>query len=220
MKNAPVRSSIRSPAKISSSLLKDVRGLIESARGQIASAVNVGLVMLNWHVGQRIRRDVLGHERAEYGKKIVATLSQQLMAEYGRGYTVGALSRMMSFAEMYPDRQIVATLSQQLGWSHFVELISFDDSLKRDFYSEMCRIEKWNVRTLRSKINGMLFERAGLSKKPKEVARMELAKLRKKISCRRILSSAIHTFSTSLASKALTVNVTLSPPSSINWNDF
>ena len=81
---------------------------------------------------------------------------------------------------MYPDRQIVATLSQQLGWSHFVELLSLDDTLKRDFYSEMCRIEKWNVRTLRSKMNGMLFERTGLSKKSKEVMRMELAKLRKK----------------------------------------
>jgi len=179
MKKTPIRSSIRNPTKVSSSLLKDVRGLIDSARRQIASAVNAGLVIANWHVGQRIRRDILGQERAEYGQQIVATLSQQLTVEYGRGFTRDTLFRMVQFAEMFPDKDIVATLSRQLGWSHLVEIIALDDSLKRDFYAEMCRIENWSVRTLRSKIGGMLFERTGLSKKPKEVARMELAKLRK-----------------------------------------
>src|SRR5438105_1149696 len=64
------------------------------------------------------------------------------------------------------DKNIVAALSRQLGWSHFVELIAMGDSFKRNFYAEMCRIEKWNVRTLRNRISGMLFERTGLSKKP------------------------------------------------------
>jgi hypothetical protein len=70
---------------------------------------------------------------------------------------------MMRFAECFPEEQIVATLSQQLGWSHFKEIVPLDDGLKRDFYAEMCRIERWSVRSLRQKISGMLFERTALS---------------------------------------------------------
>ena len=65
-----------------------------------------------------------------------------------------------------PDREIVSTLSRQLSWSHFVEILQLKDPLQRDFYAEMCRIERWSVRTLRAKIGGMLFERTALSKKP------------------------------------------------------
>jgi predicted nuclease of restriction endonuclease-like (RecB) superfamily len=65
-----------------------------------------------------------------------------------------------------------------LGWSHFVEIIPFEEDLKRDFYSEMCRIERWSVRTLRKKIGGMLFERTALSKKPDKLIREELDTLR------------------------------------------
>ena len=74
--------------------------------------------------------------------------------------------------------QIVVTLSRQLGWSHFVAIIPLDDDLKRDFYAEMCRIERWSVRTLRQKIAGMLFERTALSKKPEKLIREELDTLR------------------------------------------
>lgn len=173
-----VRHNLPSGKRTTSDLFKDVCALIESARGKVATAVNAALIFRNWHIGNRIRKDILGQERAEYGQRIMATLSQQLTAEYGSGYTIDALSRMVTFASLYADREIVATLSQQLGWSHFVELIPIKDPLKREFYAEMCRIEKWNVRTLRDKIGGMLFERTGLSRKPEEVARMELAKLR------------------------------------------
>jgi predicted nuclease of restriction endonuclease-like (RecB) superfamily len=85
---------------------------------------------------------------------------------------------MIKVAEVFQDQQIVAALSRQLGWSHFVELIPLKDQLKRDFYAEMCRIERWSVRTLRDKINGMLFERTALSRKPEKLAAEELGKLR------------------------------------------
>jgi len=85
---------------------------------------------------------------------------------------------MVQFGEAFPDEQIVVTLSRQLGWSHFVTIIPLDDDLKRDFYAEMCRIERWSVRTLRQKISGMLFERTALSRKPVELAKQELIKLR------------------------------------------
>lgn len=159
-------------------VIVEIRSLIESARSNVASFVNVQLTLLYWSIGKRIQREILKGCRAGYGKEIVATLSQQLAEEYGRGFSRYNLSRMVQFAEYFPEKQIVATLSQQLSWSHFVEIIPLKESLEREFYAEMCRIEQWSVRTLRKKINGMLFERSALSKKPDKLARLELAKLK------------------------------------------
>jgi predicted nuclease of restriction endonuclease-like (RecB) superfamily len=159
-------------------LLVDLRALIEAGRTHVAQAVNAGMVLLYWSVGDRIRREILGEKRAAYGERIVATVSAQLTAEYGRGYSRFALSRMVKFADLFQDRTIVAALSQQLGWSHFVEIIPLDDSLKREFYAEMCRLERWSVRTLRAKVQGMLFERTAIAKKTAEVARREIAAMR------------------------------------------
>ncbi len=108
--------------------------------------------MLNWQIGHRIRKEILKGGRAGYGSRIIPKLSRILVAEYGRGYTPSSLSRMVKFADEFPNNEIVATLSQQLGWSHFIEIIPIRDALERAFYAEMCRIEKWSVRTLRMKI--------------------------------------------------------------------
>ena len=140
---APVAPDVR--------LLGDIRSLIEAGREQVAQAVNAGLVLLYWSVGERIRREILGNKRAEYGKEILQTLSEKLTAEYGRGFGATNLSQMIRFVEAFAEHEIVSTLSRQLGWSHFVEIIPMDDPLKRDFYAEMCRIERWSVRTLRAR---------------------------------------------------------------------
>ena len=166
------------PSAKPSDLFEDIRALIEQARAATARAINSAVTLLYWQVGQRIRRDVLHEQRAEYGEQIVATLSRQLTDEFGRGWNKAALTRMMQFAERFSDPKIVATLSQQLTWSHVVELLPLKDSLQRDFYAEMCRLENWSVRTLRAKIDGMLFERTGLSRKPAELAEQELRALR------------------------------------------
>ncbi len=100
------------------------------------------------------------------------------MLQYGRGFNSTNLHRMVKLSETFPDKQIVASLTQQLSWTHFVMLIPIPDNLKRDFYAEMCRIEKWNVRTLRKKIDSMLFERTALSKKPELVIQAEIERLR------------------------------------------
>lgn len=159
-------------------LLTDIRALIGSARDQVAQAVNAGLVRLYWSVGQRIRQDILSEKRAEYGQRIVQTLSGKLTREYGQGFGRQNLFSMVRFAEVFPDAKIVQTLSGQLGWSHFVELISMADPLKREFYAEMCRLERWSVRVLRMKIGGMLYERTALSRKPAKLAAIEIKKLR------------------------------------------
>jgi len=166
------------PVTISPALLGDLKSLIESARVRVAVGVNAEMVMLYWSIGSRIRRDILGKERAAYGKAIVATVSQQLTLGYGAGFGRANLFAMIRFAEFYPEIRIVQTLSGKLSWSHFVELIKIDDPLQRDFYTDMCRLERWSVRTLQAKIQGMLFERTALSKKPEELARKELAALR------------------------------------------
>ncbi len=85
---------------------------------------------------------------------------------------------MVKLAEYYSDPKIVVTLSQQLSWSHFIAILPVDNDLAREFYAEMCRIERWSVRTLRAKIDGMLFERTALSKKPIDLIAQELQALR------------------------------------------
>jgi len=85
---------------------------------------------------------------------------------------------MLRFAESFPEANIVSTLSRQLAWSHFLELIYLKEPLKRDFYAQMCGQERWSVRTLRERMASMLFERTALSRHPEEVLATELATLR------------------------------------------
>jgi predicted nuclease of restriction endonuclease-like (RecB) superfamily len=159
-------------------ILRDVRQLITDARRQTAVAVNMGLTVLYWRIGKRLSMEVLRNERAAYGEQIVATLSRELVAEFGRGYTEKSLRRMMQFAQSFPEEEIVATLWRQLSWSHFRELLPLNQPFQRDFYAEMCRIEGWSVRTLQQRIDSMLYERTALSKQPDALIRAELASLR------------------------------------------
>jgi predicted nuclease of restriction endonuclease-like (RecB) superfamily len=161
-----------------SALLADLRALIGSARQRIATAAFATQTLLCWHLGRRLLIENLQGARAEYGKQILVTVSRDLAAEYGRGFSYAELARMVQFAQAFPDEAIVVTLSQQLSWSHFHALLPIKDPLARDFCAEMCRIERWNVRTLRQKISGLLFERTALSKKPPATVATEIARLR------------------------------------------
>ncbi len=159
-------------------LVGDLRRLIDESRAGVAQTVNSALVWLYWNIGRRLWDDILKQKRADYGEQIVSAVSRQLIEEYGRGYSEPNLRHMLRIAEMFPDEKILYTLCRELSWSHFRSLIYLNDSLQRDFYIEMCRVERWSVRTLQQKIQGMLFERTALSKKPEQLARQELAALR------------------------------------------
>jgi hypothetical protein len=185
------------PAQKPTALLADLRGLIQQARVGVARAVDSSLTALYWHVGQRIRQDILKEKRAEYGEQIVATLGTQLETEFGRGFGEKNLRRMIRFAEVFPDREIVASLSRQLAWSHFIELIPLEKPLEREFYAEMCRVERWSVRTLRQKIGSMLFERTALSRKPENWRRSNSSNSAKRTRSHPIWFSAIPTSSIS-----------------------
>ncbi len=170
----PEKADLTTPKQ----LIEDLRTLIEDTQQSIATTVNAGLTLLYWQVGNRILTEVVKDDRAEYGKEIVVTVSRQLTIEYGIGFSEKNVRRMIQFAELFPDRQIVVSAVRQLSWSHFTALIPIKDDIKRDFYAEMCRIEKWNVRTLRNKIDSMLFERTALSKKPEELIALEVKALK------------------------------------------
>ena len=173
------KSAAKVPAAIDeAALLGDLRTLVQSARQRIATAAYSTQTLLCWHMGRRLDREHLQGGRAAYGKQILVTVSRELMADYGRGFSHSELTRMVQFAQAFPDEAIVVTLSQQLSWSHFHALLPIKDPLARDFYAEMCRIERWDVRTLRQKVGSMLFHRTALSKRPTSVISAEISKLR------------------------------------------
>ena len=179
MRKETVKQAAKTDGKpLSGDLINDIRRLIETARHNVAVAVNAGLTILYWQIGNRIRQDILEEKRAEYGKEIVVTLSRQLTDDYGNNFSEKNLRRMIQLAEVFPDKEIVVSLIRQLSWTHFIALIPLKDDLQRDFYAEMCRVERWSVRTLRKKIDGMLYERTAISKKPEKLAKKELAALR------------------------------------------
>lgn len=120
-------------------LLAELRGMIVDARQQVAQVANAALTMLYWHIGKRIRHEVLDAKRADYGQRIVASLGRQLASEFGAGFGEKNLHRMIQFAEAFPDEQIVAALRRQLGWTHFKALIPLKDPLKKDLEDAILR---------------------------------------------------------------------------------
>lgn len=161
-------------------LLKDLKTLIEESRLTVVLAVNTALTMLYWQIGKRISVEILKGGRAEYGKQIVASLARQLVKDYGKGFTEKNLRRMIQFSQEFPEEKIVASLMRQLSWTHFTLLIPLKDPLQKMFYAEMCSLEKWSVRTLRERIDSMLYERTALSKKPEKTIKAELDQLAEK----------------------------------------
>jgi predicted nuclease of restriction endonuclease-like (RecB) superfamily len=159
-------------------LVGELRQLIEDSRGRVARAVNSELVLLYWQVGRRLRDEVVGEERGAYGKQVVESVAAALSAEFGRGFGKRNLYYMMQCAEVFPDPEIVHAVRAQLSWTHIRAILAIDDPLKRQFYTELCRLERWSTRTLNQKIDGMLFERTAIAKRPDKVVEQALETLR------------------------------------------
>ena len=164
-------------SEFDNSLYADIKELIEETRFNVAQTVNVSITAMYWKIGDKINNDILENQRAEYGKQIVALISKQLTEEYGKGWSIKQLRHCLRFAETFPDYKKVSSLWRQLSWTHFKTLIYIKDDIRQDFYTHMCLVEKWSVRVLRKKVDSMLFERTAISKKPDELARLELKKL-------------------------------------------
>ncbi len=160
-------------------LVDDLRQIINQTRNRVAVNVNAELTLMYWHIGERINREVLGNERAEYGKRIVSAVSTRLQLEFGsKGFEPRTIHRMMQFASMFPDIKIVTPLVTQLSWSHFLMVMPIKNPLAREFYLTMAAAEHWSKRTLEAKIDSMLYERTAIATKPDELIKQELSELR------------------------------------------
>jgi predicted nuclease of restriction endonuclease-like (RecB) superfamily len=155
-------------------LSEEIKSLVVSSKQQVARTINSTLTLLHWNIGKRIQTELLKSSRADYGSEIVANLSKDLTANFGRGWSKRQLHHCIRFAELYPDSSIVQTLSAQLNWSQIQLITTVDEELKRSFYIELCRLEKWSYRQLQNRIQSMLYERTAISRKPEETIKQDL----------------------------------------------
>jgi predicted nuclease of restriction endonuclease-like (RecB) superfamily len=155
-------------------LSEEIKSLVVSSKQQVARTINSTLTLLHWNIGKRIQTELLKSSRADYGSEIVANLSKDLTANFGRGWSKRQLHHCIRFAELYPDSSIVQTLSAQLNWSQIQLITTIDEELKRSFYIELCRLEKWSYRQLQNRIQSMLYERTAISRKPEETIKQDL----------------------------------------------
>jgi len=144
------KSSVELPATqvlgVAIGLVADIRTLINEAKSGLAVTVNSTLTTLYWRIGRRIHDEILKGARAVYGEQVVATIAKQLEAKHGRGFSAKNLRHMVRLAETFEVEEIVYALSRQLSWTHLRSLIYIDNPLKRNFYLEMCRTERWCYR--------------------------------------------------------------------------
>ena len=158
-------------------IFKGIESIIEKARKKVAVFLNAETTLLYWQVGNYINQQLVSEGRTEYGAKIIATLSQQLTLQYGKGYTYTALTRMCKVSAIF-NIEIIATLSQQLSWSHLIELATIENETKRAFFTQLCVYERWSIRTLREKADTMLFERTAIATQPQTAVTAALNNLK------------------------------------------
>lgn len=144
-------------------LLRDIKVLIEQGRAQAVAAVNSALTLTYWQVGKRINEELLHGERAEYGKQVVDSLAEKLTALYGKSFAAKNLRRMVQFADVFPDSEIVVPLARQLSWSHFLVLIPLKSAKARLFYATKAGESGWSKRMLRQQIERKVFERSEIA---------------------------------------------------------
>ncbi len=166
------------PAKKISQLFEQITKFIEESRKSVAVSVNWEITNLYWNIGTVIRKELFNDKRAEYGKKVVENLSVQLISAYGRGWSQRHLPNCIKFSDVFYDIETLHTLCAELSWSHLRLFMGIDDEMKRSFYMEICKLERWPVRLLQERINSMLYERTAISKKPEETVKKDIEQLR------------------------------------------
>ena len=159
-------------------LLDSIIGLIDQTRHFVAKTVNQELTLLYWKIGKTINEEILKNDRADYGKKIIPSLSEALTKRYGIGFNKRNLQSFIKLNSVIEDITILHTLCAKLTWSHIRSLIYIENDIKREFYIQMSIHERWSVRTLQERMDSMLFERTAISKKPEETIINDLALLK------------------------------------------
>ena len=143
--------------------LKDQIGeLLRKGRARAGQAVNTILVQTYWQIGRHIVEfEQKGSAKAEYGSELLDRLSRDLTAEFGKGFS---RSNLFQIRQFYLKFQNIQTLSGQLSWSHYAEILKADSDLEISFYTRQCEKEHWSVRELKRQMKSMLFHRLALSK--------------------------------------------------------
>ena len=118
--------------------------------------IDTTMTEVYWYVGKITYELSENSIKASYGKKIIDTLSSKLTKEFGSGFSSVSIRRMRRFYEMYP---IWSTVSTELSWAHFQELIKIDRKEERDFYELESIKSNWGCRELRRQINTKLYDR-------------------------------------------------------------
>ena len=151
-------------------IFDNIKELVISSRNKVYSVVNTEMLNLYWNIGKAIMDIQQGDERANYGDYVLEKLSEKLTAEFGKGFSKRNLERMRKFYIYFP---IATTLSSQLSWSHYLELLKIEEEPKRNFYMHECINSRWSVRELQRQRASLLYERLLLSTDKKSV--LELA---------------------------------------------
>jgi predicted nuclease of restriction endonuclease-like (RecB) superfamily len=149
-------------------LFRRVVAIIENRKSRAGVYVNREVTLMYWEVGKYVSSVVLDYKRGEYGKRILATLSQQLRSKYGNSFEYTKITRMIKFADLFPNPEIVATLSRQLSWSHFKEILPLKSEEARMYYANDAAERNYGVRELRHQISRKAYER-------REIASTELS---------------------------------------------
>lgn len=142
------------------SIFDSIKNLVINSRNKVYHTVNTEMLNLYWNIGKIIMKIQQGDERASYGDAVLDKLSQKLTNEFGKGFSKRNLERMRKFYIFFP---IATTVSSQLSWSHYLELIKIDDEQKRKFYLNECINSKWSVRELQRQRDSLLYERLTIS---------------------------------------------------------
>ncbi|GHV69640.1 DUF1016 domain-containing protein [Spirochaetia bacterium] len=140
-------------------LFQKITEIIETRKSRAGAYANREVTLMYWEIGHFVGSVLLGGERAEYGKRILATLSQKLVEKYSNNFELRNLRRMVQFAEKFPDIEIVSTLSTQLSWSHFLELLPVNSEKAQLYYAHDAAGRYLGVRELRRQIERKAYER-------------------------------------------------------------
>ena len=155
-------------------LLDSIVGMIDNSRQNVAKTVNQELTLLYWNIGKNINEDILNNNRADYGKKVIPFLSEELTQRYGAGFNKRNLQSFIKLNVVFQDIRILHTVCAKLSWSHLRDVMYIENPIQREFYIQMSVHERWSVRTLKERIDSMLFERTVISTKPEETILNEL----------------------------------------------
>ena len=145
----------------------EVRAILQLARIQAAHAVNTAMVEAYWSIGQRIvKEEQGGKSKAQYGKRILEALSQNLTQEFGKGFSLANLRNMRQFYLSCPEKGIRYTLSSELSWSHNCLIMRESNEEACLYYLTESKKQQWSVRTLERQIKTKTYQRLLSTKQP------------------------------------------------------